>query len=184
MQIRLSIVSAAALALAACGSNDDAAPAADDTATADVAAEPAAPDATTAQGFTDTVAASDMYELEAAKLAQEMGTGEKVKAFAAMMATDHTKSSADLKAAAGESDPPVTVAPALTAKQQGDLDALRSAGDNFDTVYAQQQVAAHEQALALLQAYGADGDSAPLKAFATATAMVVEHHLDEARTLP
>jgi putative membrane protein len=187
MRIRLLLASAAALALAACGSNDDTtAPPADETSEliANVPTPEATPDASTPQGFADTVAASGMYEIEAAKLAQSMGKSDKVKAFAAMMTRDHTKAGDDLKAAAGKADPAVTVAPSMTAKQQSDLEALRSAGDNFDTVYAQQQVAAHEEALSLLQTYGTSGTSDPLKAFASATAKVVQVHLDQARQLP
>ena len=47
-------------------------------------------------------AASDMYEIESGKLAQTKATAPEVKAFGAMLVTDHGKSSADLKAAAAE----------------------------------------------------------------------------------
>lgn len=184
MKIRLSLVSAATLALAACGSQEPAeAPA--DLATDDAAlTEPAlAPDPTTPQGFADTVAASDLYEIEAARLAEDMGQSDAVKSFAAMMIEDHTASSDNLRAAAGQADG-VTIAPGLTPKQESDLEALRGAGENFDTVYAQQQVAAHEAALSLLQGYAQNGTVEPLKAFATQTATVVEGHLGEARDLP
>lgn len=185
MKIRLSLVSAAALALAACGSQEPAdAPADDLTADETALPEPApAPDPTTPQGFADTVAASDMYEIEAGRLAQDMGQSEAVKSFAAMMIEDHTTSSDNLREAAGQADN-VVVAPALTPKQESDLEALRNAGENFDTVYAQQQVAAHEAALSVLQDYAQSGTVEPLKAFASQTATVVEGHLGEARDLP
>ncbi|WP_188643730.1 DUF4142 domain-containing protein [Tsuneonella deserti] len=138
---------------------------------------------TNAQGFVDQASASDMYEIEAGKLAQQTGKSQAVKDFGAMMVKDHTKSSADLKAAAGKADG-VTVAPKLTAKQQSGLDALKSAGDNFDATYKQQQVAAHEQALSMLQGYAQGGDNGALKEFAAKTAPVVEGHLAQARKLP
>ena len=72
----------------------------------------------------------------------------------------------------------------MTAKQQSDLAALKQAGDRFDSLYKTQQIAAHEQTLALLQAQAANGTAAPLKAFAAKTAPVVEKHLAEARNLP
>jgi putative membrane protein len=195
MRLTLLLTTAAALALSACGSRSDA-PDAEGTTTADAtipdeavgaatgtAADTAAAP-TTAQGFADAAAASDMFEIESSRLAQTMAKNQAVKDFAAMLVTEHTKSSAELKAAAAQATPAVTVTPKLTPQQQSDLDALKNAGANFDTLYAQKQVPAHEKALAMLQGYAANGDSAPLKAFASKTAPVVQKHLDQARKLP
>ena len=170
---------AGALALAACSQSDDADTTAEDAA-ATASATPAAP---APQDFVNTVAASDMFEIEAAKLAQEQGTSDKIKAFAAMMIKDHTASSDKLKQAAATIDG-VTVAPALTTKQQMDLDTLKDAGDQFDALYAQRQVAAHNEALTLLQGYADNGTENALKTFASDAVPVVQHHLDEAKQLP
>ena len=183
MNRKLIVGLAGALALAACSQSDDAHTTAEDTAATDAAATPAAPAAPAPQEFVDKVAASDMFELEAAKLAQAQSTSDNVKAFAAMMIKDHTDSSARLKEAAATIDG-VTVTPALTAKQQMDLDALKKAGDQFDTAYAQVQVVAHNEALTLLQGYADNGTEASLKTFAAGVAPVVQHHLDEAKQLP
>ena len=187
MTFRSALTFAAALALAACGSNE----AADDRMTDEATATETAatidvptPDAGTPQGFVDTVAASDKFEIEAARLAQEMGESDKVKAFAATMIRDHTASSDKLKAAVAEAGNGLAVAPELTPLQQGDLDQLRGAGDNFDAMYAQQQLHAHEAALALLQAQAQSGTVEQLKTFAGEAATVVEGHLDQARQLP
>jgi putative membrane protein len=137
----------------------------------------------TAQAFADAAAASDTFELESSRLAQKMGKSAAVKDFAAMMIKDHAKSTADLKAAASKASPAVTPAPKMTAEQQSDLDALKAATGNFDQVYAQKQVAAHEKALAMLQGYASGGDAASLKDFASKTAPVVSGHLDKARSL-
>jgi putative membrane protein len=180
-------LAASALALAACGNSDDAsAPDAapvDPNPLAESAVEPSPALPTTAQGFVDTASASDMFEVEAGKLAQANGKAQEVKDFGAMMVKDHTKSTADLKAAAAKVDG-VTVAPVLTAKQQSDLDALKAAGDGFDSLYKTQQLAAHEQALALLKNFAAAGDAQSLKDFAGKTGPVVEAHLEHVQTLP
>jgi putative membrane protein len=139
---------------------------------------------TTAQAFADAAAASDTFELESSRLAQKMGKSAAVKDFAAMMIKDHTKSTADLKTAASKASPAVTPAPKMTAEQQSNLDALKSATGNFDQLYGQQQVAAHEKALAMLQGYASGGDTASLKDFASKTAPVVSGHLEHARSLP
>lgn len=184
------IAGAAALALAACG------PSREETMTEDVdgselagepsgafdeaGAEGAVP--TDAQQFANMAAANDMYEIEAGKLAQQMGKSQPVKDFGAMMERDHTKSTADLKAAAGQAQG-VNVSPEMSAKQKSDLEALKSAGDRFDETYINQQVAAHEQAFAMLRGYAERGEAEPLKQFAAKTAPVVEAHLEEARQL-
>lgn len=181
------LAAASALALAACGTAEDTAPdAAATDAMAEASPEPAAADAalpSDAQGFTTAAASSDMYEITAGKLAQDKGKSQAVKDFGAMMVKDHTKSSADLKAAAAQVDG-VTVPAALMPKHQANLDALKAAGDNFDTLYKQQQRAAHQEALALLRSFAAAGDAEPLKAFASKTAPVVEGHLGHVDMLP
>lgn len=193
MKYRLLIPAAAALALAACGGNENAssgtdqATASSDSTMVDQAAttpDPAAEGAlpTDAQGFVDKASASDMFEIEAGKLAQSMGKSQAVKDFGAMMVKDHTKSSSDLKTAAATASG-VTVSPKLSAMQQSNLDALKKAGDNFDATYKAQQVEAHEQALSLLQGFSRNGDNEALKGFAAKTAPVVEGHLAKARTL-
>ncbi|WP_066659760.1 MULTISPECIES: DUF4142 domain-containing protein [unclassified Sphingomonas] len=190
MKHKLMLVSLSALALAACGER-----ATSDAVTDNVAVAPdtslqngadnmaMAPDAAapmSGQQFADAAAASDMFELESSKLAQQKGQSAGVKEFAAMMIKDHTNSTAKLKTAAGEADPAVTPKPALNPEQAANLDALRAAtGAEFDALYTQQQVAAHQKALAMLQSYAANGDVAPLKAFAGETAPVVEAHLKQ-----
>ncbi|MBN9505853.1 MAG: DUF4142 domain-containing protein [Altererythrobacter sp.] len=184
MKAKLLVCAAGALALAACGSRtNENAP--DETLATDTATptEAPAPAVTTAQAFVDGAAASDAYEIEAGRLAQSMGTSQKVKDFGAMMVKDHTTSTTNLKDAAAQATG-VTVNAQMTALQRNDLEALRNAGTTFDTLYAQQQVAAHEQALNLLRDYAANGDSAPLKTFASKTVPVVEGHLTKARDLP
>src|SRR5688572_5063890 len=88
----------AALVVAACNrpaETDGAATPAEQAATPDAnpaatiptpANEAAAPD------FVAKAAASDMFEIAAAEVAQKRATDAKVKAFAAMMVKDHTKS--------------------------------------------------------------------------------------------
>jgi putative membrane protein len=187
MKLHLFLTAAAgSLALAACGSAEEAAeapPQAESTApapnpTADLA------DPSTPQGFVDTAAASDMYEVEAARIAQEKGQSEPVKQFAQMMITDHTTSSENLMAAAGQVSG-ITVAPRLTAMQQQMLSELQNTGgEAFDRTYKQQQVDAHQQTLNALQNYAQSGTEEPLKSFAASTAPVVEMHLGMANELP
>lgn len=141
---------------------------------------------TVAAEFANQAAAGDQFEIRSSQLAATKAGSAAVKSFAAMLVTEHTKSTADLTAAAAKASPAVVPAPVLTAEQTANLDALAKAanGKAFDTLYAQVQVPSHENALALLRGYAERGDTPALKAFAAATAPVVEKHLDAARKLP
>jgi putative membrane protein len=191
MKAQLLLGIAGALALAACGGEAAQDEAAEDTAatatatpTAAAGDAAAAPDPSTPQGFVSMAASSDMYEIEAGRLAEQNGTSEGVKSFGAMMVMDHTNSSQKLQAAVMESGEGLMVPTAMMPKHQQQLTELQNAGANFDTVYAQQQVAAHQEALNLMQTQAQSGTSEPLKAFAAETAPIIERHLGEARNLP
>jgi len=185
MKYHLLLTAAAgSLALAACGSEETAGT--PETETTVPAVEPTADlaDPSTPQGFVDTAAASDMYEVEAARMAQEKGQSDAVKQFAQMMIDDHTTSSQNLMEAAGQVSG-ITVAPRMTAMQQQMLRELENTGtEAFDGVYKRQQIEAHQQTLNALQNYAQSGTEEPLKAFAASTAPVVEMHLGTANTLP
>jgi len=187
MKLKFTLAACAALALAACGRSEDATPPeATATPTGALAeADAAVTDAilpTDAQGFVDVAAANDMFEIEAGKLAQTLGVTQAVKDFGKMMETDHTKSSADLRTAAAQAS--ATVNAQLTPKQRADLEALKNAGADFDRLYKEQQLAAHQEALSLLRNYASAGDQQELKDFAGKTAVVVQTHLEHTQTLP
>lgn len=127
-----------------------------------------------AKTFANTAAASDAFEIASAKAVQDKLKSADLKAFAAKMITDHSKSTADLKAAASFK-PDAT----LNAKQTANLAALKAASaDTVDDLYKTQQIPAHQEALAAMQGYAANGDDAKIKAFAAKTAPVVQSHLD------
>jgi len=142
------------------------------------AAEPAG------QTFANGAAASDAFEIASSKLAETNGSATAVKKFAAQMIAAHTESTAKLKSIAATLSPPVVPDASLTAEQQGKLDALRAKkGADFDKEYVADQVAAHEQALAMLQTYSASGDVPAFKEFATGLAPKVSAHLNMAKSL-
>ncbi|HEY6813935.1 MAG TPA: DUF4142 domain-containing protein [Croceibacterium sp.] len=185
MNNRFAMASVAAMALAACAAEDDATetPTTEETTPMPEPAPADAPDPATPQGFVTTAASSDMYEIEAGRLAQEMGSSQAVKDFGAMMVKDHTTSSDKLRSAVASGGAGLATPPAMLPKHQQQLDALRSAGADFDRVYTEQQVAAHREALALLQGEAATGTVASLKAFASTVMPVVQGHLDHVRGL-
>jgi putative membrane protein len=149
------------------------------SATSDAAATPM-----TAADFANAAAASDNFEIQSSKLASDKAKSADIKAFAQMLVKDHTKSTADLKAAAAKANPPITPSPTLTAEQEANLTALKNASAaDFDQLYIGQQIPAHQKALTMLQGYAATGDVTGFKDFAAKVSPVVQAHLDKANSL-
>ncbi|MCK5910963.1 MAG: DUF4142 domain-containing protein [Caulobacter sp.] len=187
--------SVAALSLAACqqkdatpnpndpGTSNPAVNAAQDAASAAVgttSAATAGPMSTDA--FVTNAAISDMYEIEAGKIAQQKGKAQGVKDFGKMMVADHTALSSAMKpliAAAGKTAPP-----GLDERRKGMIDNLNAAAPaDFDKVYLDQQDAAHNEALTLMQGYAQRGDDAGLRDAASKAVPKIQAHLDHVQQL-
>ena len=187
----LSAAAIAALSLAAC--NKPATTTASDATAASAAAVNKAEDATGAAvgaasantigphdtaAFVSNASQSDMYEIQAAQIAEKRSANADIKAFARMMEKDHAatlKTMGQLAQAAGQ-----TPAADLDSRRKGFIDHLNAAGDaDFDKVYVDQQVAAHKEALDLMNGYAKDGSDAGLKDGAAKTAPKVQMHLDK-----
>jgi putative membrane protein len=198
--IHLALLSAATLALGACGhkSDDSASTNGGDTTVAsnldetsvggaNVGAGNAAGTKVAANGgqaFANAAAASDAFEIATSQLAKTSAKAPAVKTFASHMIEAHTASTASLKAAAASAKPAITPDPALTADQQQQLDALKGkTGADFDKAYADAQVAAHQKTLDTLKGYSASGDVPQLKALATKMIPTVTAHLNAAKGL-
>jgi putative membrane protein len=168
-------VAALSLTLAACNQKTDqteaVAPDANPAATV-----PTPTDETAAPAFVAKAAASDMFEIEAGKIALERSTNAEVKAFARMMVAGHTMTTADLKAAIAAAG--LTLAPPATL---ADLRGVDAAG--FDRAYMNGQVDAHQATLNLVSRYAQDGDTPQIKAAAAGMLPTIQEHLDKARTL-
>ena len=121
--------------------------------------------------------ASDMYEKRASQMVLQTTQNPKIRAFANEMIRDHTKSTAEVKAAAAKSG--VTPgAPMLAPKQQSMLAELGTArGLARDNMYVGQQKTAHQEALATHRDYAATGDKPALKATAARIVPVVQQHI-------
>lgn len=141
-------------------------------------------EAMSGQEFANRMAASDRYEIEAGRMAQQKAQRAELKEFGAMMVTQHEQSTGNLKSAGAAASPAIVPQPMLNPEQERNLAALRAAdGAAFDAEYERQQVAAHEQALQMLQAYAAGGDVPGLQRFARETQAVVQQRLERIQAL-
>jgi putative membrane protein len=145
-------------------------------------AQSAKPDRMT-NDFVTKAAQSDVYEIQSSQLATERGN-DKTKAFAQDMITDHTKTTNDIKGLiqSGKLDaqPPAD----MSKKEASNLAKLQGAnGAAFDKLYAQQQVAAHKEAVGLFKTYSKSGKNEDLKSWTAQTEPTLEHHLEMAQQL-
>lgn len=100
-----------------------------------------------------------------------------LREFAHMMVADHTKSTADVKAAAARSSVPAAP-PQMNPLQQELVTELRAEnGSARDAVYIAQQKASHGQAWNVQKAYAMEGTAPALKNAALTIVPVVEHHI-------
>jgi putative membrane protein len=186
----LIVFSASVLALAACGQKNDADTTggnADTNLTIDngmAANDSMAAPPLSAQGFANTAAASDRFEIESSRLAAASASSAAVKSFAQKMISAHTASTAKLKTTVSGMSPAVAPDDMLTAEQQSALDSLKGkTGADFDSIYAAAQVNAHQKTLDALKNYAASGDNAQLKTLASGMIPTVTAHLNMAKGL-
>ncbi len=134
--------------------------------------------------FVQTAAMSDLYEVEAGKIAAAKGESDAVKQFGQHMVEAHEQTTAELKGVVQALNMDVVLPAKLDDKHQLMIDDLNAAHEGeFDKTYAKQQVSAHEKAVDLFQSYAQKGDDATVKAFAAKTLPVIKQHLAAAEKL-
>ena len=108
--------------------------------------------------------------------------GPEIASFAQEMIADHTKANDELaQIAKGEN---LQVPTALDQPHQQMIKALQDAkGEQLSATYIQQQIKAHQDAVALFEDYSQSGDNAQLAAFAEKTLPVLQEHLQHAQML-
>ena len=140
---------------------------------------PGTPDAKT---FATIAASSNDLEILASQLALDTLHDGKTRAFAQQMIADHTAAAEKMTAAAKADG--VDVAFSMLDQHQAMYQTLKSADPAaFEETFIAMQRDAHDEAVALFQAYAAGGQDGALRDFATATLPVLQHHEAEAQSL-
>jgi putative membrane protein len=127
--------------------------------------------------YVRAAAQSDEFEIAEAKLALKRSHNPHIDTFARKMIHDHTQSTRMIKAALTESGHPVPPSPQLSDMQQQMIGQLRAAGHDFDKTYVDQQLQAHQMALATHQGYARNGTDPSLRRTAEKIVPVVQSHL-------
>ena len=177
----IMMIALAALAFQACKSSTTTSSSTDSTSTTKdttvktaAASTPVSKDDST---FVVTAANDGMAEVNAGKMAQQKATDPRVKSFAAMMVTDHTKAGDELAALAKTKNITLPSAPDADAQKKAD-DLSKKTGKDFDKAYVNAMVDGHKNAVKLFTDASNNCKDADLKAFATKTLPTLKMHLD------
>ena len=136
------------------------------------------------QDFVNKVAISDMFEVQSSQLALAKQADADTKPFAEKMVQDHQKTSSELKALVAGGKVKATLPTALDSPHQKLLDELKAKnGTDFDASFDQIQLKAHQDAVALFDAYAKGGDNSELKGWAFKTLPHLREHLSMAEKL-
>ena len=134
--------------------------------------------------FVQKAAISDMYEIEAGKIAAQKGQSDAVKQFGQQMTEAHTQTSTELKSIVEAEKINVKLPGQLDAKHQKMIDDLNAAkAEDFDKTYIDQQKGAHAKVVDLFEDYAEDGDNGAVKQFAAKTLPAIKGHLEMAEKM-
>ncbi len=184
----IMMIALAALAFQACnnGAKDskaaaDSANMTKDTSTNAAATGGVAVDENDAK-FVTTAANDGMAEVAAGKMAQEKASSARIKSFAAMMVTDHTKAGDELASIAKTKNITLPAEPDADAKKAAD-DLSKKSGKDFDKAYVNAMLDGHKNAVKLFTDASQNCKDADLKAFATKTLPTLKMHLDSIQAI-
>ena len=128
----------------------------------------------------------DNSQIEAAKVARERGTSNRVKEFARMMEAEHTQLLRAGREIAREMSLEIEPPPARHLEQMHiesmEMLAREPRGDQFDRAYIAGQVTAHDRVLELMRAAASREDrDTRLTSHLQSAIAIIEQHRDRAR---
>lgn len=138
-------------------------------------------DSIDAEEFLEEASAKGVAEIETAHKALELSQSAEVKAFAERMIKEHAAANEKMAELAAARNMEISDEATLMDKAKRMILEARD-GDSFDAAYANNQVAAHEQAIELFERASRSEDSG-IAAFANDTLPKLQEHLEEARQL-
>jgi putative membrane protein len=132
----------------------------------------------TNEDFVTKAAIGNMFEVESSRIALQKSGNAQVKTFAEKMVKDHTDAGEDMGGAVEKSGLKLTVPAKLDAKHMEMITRLKDAttAEEFNKMYVNIQLKAHEDAVALFTSYAKNGQNPALKSFATETLPTLREH--------
>jgi putative membrane protein len=141
---------------------------------------------TAPQNYVAWAADSDMYEIQSSKLALSKGKSAAVKSHAQQMIADHTMTTKTLLAALPKTSPKVAKPPMKLSPDNAAMIAQlkQASSGEFDALYMQQQLQAHQRAWALHKGFATDGTDPALQQVAASAVPIIERHLQGLKSMP
>lgn len=133
-----------------------------------------------AEDFLKAAAQGGMAEVQLGNLAATKSQNAEIKAFGKLMAADHAKVNAEVKALAAKLKytPPTDV-----GSHRSTIDDLTKAQANFDKDYVNAMVKDHEDDVAAFQKQADNATDADVKAFAAKTLPTLKSHLEKIKAI-
>jgi len=127
--------------------------------------------------FAVDAANGGMTEIKLSELATTKATNAKVKEFAAMMITDHSKAGGELTAIAKTKN--ITMPDSVNADSKKAIEDLsKKTGADFDKAYVDKMVADHKATVDMFEDASKKLKDADLKAFVDKTLPTIKGHLE------
>jgi putative membrane protein len=134
--------------------------------------------------FLVEAASGDMLEVESGRLAAQNATNPQLRKFGQKMATDHARTTAELRALAARKG--VTLSATMSDDDQNRLAKLREEkpGKDFDARFRKLMIDSHENAVSLFEETAKGSRDPDVKAFARKMLPKVQQHEAAAKALP
>jgi len=135
------------------------------------------------EAFVMNACVSDLYEVEAGRIAAQRARTDAARELGLMMVDHHTTATHQMQAALMSSEvtrvlPNLKPTTQLDNRREGMLKHLLEASDDdFDRTYLDQQRTAHQEAITLHKGYAENGDNPQLRSLAMGGLPMIERHL-------
>lgn len=127
-------------------------------------------------------AQGNMMEIESSNLALQNSTNDRIKAYANMMITDHTKAGDQMKSMAAAKG--LTLPDSLDKKGRSHMESMRKMkGAAFDRHYMQMMVDDHVKTVDLFKKGSTGATDADLKNFFSTNLPTIQMHADSAKAI-
>jgi putative membrane protein len=138
---------------------------------------------TEAGEFAQDLKSSGRFEIDSSNLALRTSNNDEIKQFAQKMVDDHTAADQKLTETLQQTNMP-ELEYGMDAEARDVFERLIVLqGSDFDRAYVRDQIQAHGQAIALLEAYSKGGDNDALKQLASTLLPTIKEHLQMAEGL-
>lgn len=137
-----------------------------------------------AADFIALAAVSDLFEINASRLVVERAPSGPVKAAAEMLFAAHTLAARIFPTVIEQAGLAMSTTPTLTSELEAMLDQLTAAApEALERLYVEQQIIAHQNAIAGFTTYATSGDNETLRAYAQMMLPALQSHLAMIQTL-